>query len=52
MKKEILKERKSMIYILHLFLYSFFIKIKNYFLILIKYVQFAYFKNTTLKLLI
>jgi len=41
MKKEILKERKSMIYILHLFLYSFFIKIKNYFLILIKYLCFS-----------
>jgi len=30
-----------MIYILHLFLYSFFIKIKNYFLILIKYLCFS-----------
>ena len=41
MKKEILKERKSMIYILHLSLYSFFIKLKNYFLILIKYLCFS-----------
>jgi len=30
-----------MIYILHLSLYSFFIKLKNYFLILIKYLCFS-----------
>jgi len=44
MKKEILKERKSMIYILHLSLYSFFIKINNYLMKLMSYLKILYLK--------